>query len=73
MPLEYIEPNVSVFLVCFQQVYILFYVSFFISVFPLRFISLLSTSAFVIKFAFANLAAKSSAVNVLNFGVVIYL
>ena len=35
--------------------------------------SLLSKSVFAIKFACANLAAKISAVNLLNSGVVIYL
>ena len=42
-------------------------------IFSLRFPSLSSKSVFVNKFAYANLAAKFSAVNILNSGVVIYL
>ena len=42
-------------------------------IFPLRFDSLTSKSVFVIKFACANLALKTSAAKVLNSGVVIYL
>ena len=42
-------------------------------IFLLRLISLSSKSVFVIKIACANLAAKLSAVNLLNSGVVIYL
>ena len=41
-------------------------------IFLLRLISLLSKSDFVTKFACANLEAKTSAVNLLNSGVVIY-
>ena len=41
--------------------------------FLLRFISLLSKSVFLTKFAYANLAAKFSAVSLLNSGVVMYL
>ena len=40
--------------------------------FLLRFISLSLKSAFTAKFAFANLTAKFSAVNLLNSGVVMY-
>ena len=41
--------------------------------FLLRFDSLASKSVFVIKFACANLALKTSTAKVLNSGVVIYL
>ena len=42
-------------------------------IFLLRLDSLASKSVVVIKFACANLAANFSAVNLLNYGVVIYL
>ena len=42
-------------------------------IFLLRLASLAAKSAFVIKFPCANLAAKFSAVKLLNSGVVIYL
>ena len=42
-------------------------------IFLLRLDSLASKSVFVIKFACANLALKTSAAKVLNSGVVIYL
>ena len=42
-------------------------------IFLLWFISLLSKSVFFTKFAYANLAAKCSAVSLLNSGIVIYL
>ena len=58
--------NVLIVLIHFQQVHVLFR-------FLLRFVSLLSKSVFVTKFACANLAAKFSAVSLLNYGVVIYL
>ena len=54
----------------FQQVNVLIYLKEF---FLLRLISLASKSVFVIKFACANLALKTSAAKVLNSGVVIYL
>ena len=39
----------------------------------MRLFNLVSKSIFVTKFTFANLAAKSSAINLLNSGLVIYL
>ena len=42
-------------------------------IFLLRLVSLVSKSVFAIRFNCTNLAAKISAVNLLNYGVVIYL
>ena len=49
------------------------YFDLFEVIFPLRLDSLASKSAFVTKFACANLALHTSAAKVLKFGVVIYL
>ena len=59
-----------IFSIHFQQVNVLFYLSLF---FSLRFYNLISNSAFVIKFSCDNLASKTPAAEVLNFGLVIYL
>ena len=54
-----------IFQIYFQQLHVLFCL--------LRFISLLSKSVFVTRFASANLAAKLFAVSLLYSGVVIHL
>ena len=62
-----------VFLIHFHRLHVLFCLSYF---FLLRIINLVSKfviKVFVIKFACANLVAKTSAVNLLISGVVIYL
>ena len=59
-----------IFSIHFQQVNALFN---FEVIFLARLDSLLSKFAFVTKFACANLAAKFSAVSLLNSGVVMYL
>ena len=70
MPLKYLRSNVSNFVNSFSTSKC--YVSFEV-IFLLKLDSLASKSVFVIKFAYANLAAKFSAANLLNSGVVIYL
>ena len=69
-PLKEIESNVFSFFHSFSttKCFILFAL-----IFRLRLYSLSSKSVFVIKFACFNLAAKFSAVSLLNSGVVIYL
>ena len=70
LPLKQIEWNVFSFFNSFStsKCFVLFVV-----IFLLRLDSLASKSVFVIKFACANLALKTSAAKVLNSGVVIYL
>ena len=64
------ESNVCSFINSFstRECFLLLELTFLLSLF-----SLVSKSVFIIRFACANLATNVSAVNSLNFGVVIYL